>query len=253
MSAKEMMDALYVPWYTDKEGHTTRHYLKEVVMALVPTRFVPLEVLETAEKHLYDPLKAAEYVYDVFYIYRETVSGLAEAPHVFNNGVLEWPNPADFSWSDMEYVLTGKKVLPPEPQNVEISVREGKYKKTTELDVHTSQMKTTTKELTEIDRLGESMKYSIPDVQLIASTGMQAWQLTSLRWYANYLGWGADFTKAGQEDKAKKYFEDLPECIQGLKEPKAIPAVYMKKRFGAPFTAEKEMKPDFMALMFWNS
>jgi len=251
MTTKEMTSALYLPWYTDKEGHLITHYRQDVVMALVPTRFVPLEVLETSEKYLYDPLKVAKYVHSAFCIYRTSVGSLAEAPHTFRNSVLEWPQPADFLWSDMDSVLGARKLLEPEPIKVEISMQNGKYKQTTKLDVRTGEKEIKLSNVSDFDKLEEFMKYVVKDVHHIGCTGMQAWQLVSLRYHANYFASVADELTRGNRNKEQ--LENLPKVIQDLKDPKKIPAVYMKKKWNGPFRAEEEIRPDYMTLLFWNN
>jgi hypothetical protein len=213
MTAKELGYLVWGPEKVGKDGHKSRKMGKEAVLTLVPTRYVPLDVLKMAEKYLDDPLRVSNYVHSSFCIYRGSVSGEFAAPHIFKEKILEWPEPVDFSWSDMEAVLAGGKLLGKQLKGkVEISIREGDYKKVTEIDVRRGEKKEKIEKLSIEDRLGSVMKYKIPDVYSVGLIAQQPWQMTSLRWYANYLAYLRDDLGKGVPVEEKR-IQNLPKLI----------------------------------------
>jgi len=248
MTAKALNNLIWGSEKVGKDGQKSRKMKKEAVLALVPTRYVPLDVLEMAEKYLDDPLRVSNYVHSAFCIYRGSVSGEFAAPHVFKEKTLEWPEPVDFSWSEMEAVLAGSKfVWTGLEGKVEISSREGDYKKVTEIDVRRGEKKEKIKKLSIGDKLGSTMKYKIPDVYSVGLIAQQPWQITSLRWYANYLSGLRDNLSKGVPVEEER-LQSLPKLINDLKKPVELPVIYLKK--GAK--KEGEYQPDLRAWFGWG-
>jgi len=247
MTAKELDALMWGPETLDKNDQSSRKIRNDVVLASIPTRYVPLSVLETAEKYSHDPLKVSDYIHSAFCIYRGSVCNQLTAPHVFKDKILEWPEPVDFSWSDGEAVLTGGKfVFTGLEGKVEISTEEGDYKRVVEIDAKTNEKKEKIKKLGIGDKLGSTMKFKMPGVHNVGLIAMYPWQISSLRWYANYLGCLRDDLGKGVPVEEKR-IQDLSQLMKDLREPVELPVIYLKKGD----RKENEYEPNFLAWFNW--
>jgi len=192
-----------------------------------PTRLVPLAVSNTAKKKLDNPLRAARYVYSAFCVYRETTN-YEEAPHIFKGGVLEWPDPVPFSWTGVNQIIAGRNLVLPESENARVELKEGGFKRVTEIDVETGERKARIEKRIDFDRLGEKMKYSVPSVHNITLVDRQEWERISLMTYANYLAGLIRDLKQSNPIKDGR-LEELSRRIEDLRQPVKLPAHFLKR------------------------
>lgn len=235
LSVKEMWERALGP--ADGKGGRPL----ELIMAVEPVRLVPLNILETAEKHLQETGKVDEtlaYIQHAFYLYRGSVCHDIAAPHVERNGVFEWPDAETLSWTDVSTVIFFDAIAHQTPKTVEVSVREENQIQITDLSTGLTEVRNARWK----DDLSTEFKYKVvlSDVGFIYQQG---WQRESLRIYANPLHWLMDDLSKGNlaREEAQNYLELH---IVNLKETPQLPVAFYKNldREGREF--------DLMAWMF---
>ena len=115
-------------------------------------RYVPKCMIEQSRSDLIiheDPVRISNYIINAFYTYRATVNRGFYAPHVFVDGVYEWPSNAHFDWADIDAVTTFGDA---------ISFR---------------------------DELNKLFKYQINDLSDVSVAFSDLWQIASLQKYAS--------------------------------------------------------------------
>jgi len=247
LTATEMIDALHNPWQETEEGYRRRSIRKDVVISWSPFRFVPLDVLELAEKLLYNPVKACEYIVSAFYAYREIgrVERELYIPHIFKNGAFEWPNPVDFDWTDADQLLCGREVFYKEPENLELHIKGKKYEHIKKIDVKTGKETISLRKLGDADRMKDGVKYYVPDVQRIGLLCENLWQNESLSKYVIPLSEISDILR-----KKKVYVENtnLRKVLRNLRESTRVPSMYLsqeRREF-------EEDRTDFLTWLHWG-
>ena len=154
-------------------------------------RLIPSYVIETSKEYLYrteDTEKVLRYIENSFYIYRECVNRGFFAPHYEASDVYEWPKLVEFSWSDIETIISGGEFLhgkiPSEKKGVIIE-RPGKNKtEIISINPETGNAKKYFRSNISED-LDKTLKYNIKDLSKVGVIFSQEWQMASLKNYAN--------------------------------------------------------------------
>jgi len=247
LTPTEMVDALHTPWQKTGEGYLSRTLRSNAVISLVPFRFVPLRITEAAERILDNPMRVCEYIVSAFQLYRETsrVEKFLGIPHVFNDGVLEWPDLIYFSWSDIDQVFAGRNLLYQEPKNLEVHAKLEDIEQVTEYDIKTGERKIGLRKPNYLDKMKTEIKYLVPDLESIALLAENQWQSMSLREYVNPLQEIGDVLRIGRMESA---IEDMENLLENLKQTKNVPAIHLNG--GAKKVGEERV--EFKTWLHWK-
>lgn len=160
----------------------------------LPIRYLPLQVIARAKKHLKktkDALETAKYVLYSFYVFRETVNRDMFAPHHPYFGAYQWPTPSKFSWGNINAVCAiGESIhgnIPEKEKGVIIQTREnGKIIETILVPEKRTQ-KTNIRDIVHgKDNLREVLEYRV-DISKTDAFLSNWWQHKSLEEYVSPL------------------------------------------------------------------
>jgi len=230
MTGQEMIGVFYVAGILRRGDKTYKSSgLREdaICSPKTPTRLVPLAVLNRAEKILDNPLRVCQYIHSAFCVYRETANH-EDAPHVFKDGILEWPNPASFSWTDVNQVIVGGNLIHPRSKNAQITKKKGRHVILREINFGTDEIETRERIITRIDKLGEKMRYSVTDFDKVALVDRRQWEDRSLIEYDQCMSRLIGLMNDCGTDVKDRRLKTLPSRIERLKKPVKLPAYFLK-------------------------
>jgi len=185
LSVFEINDKLYGE--PNERGERSLKYKQKDL----PFRYLPREIVQISRDFLNktgDIEKVLRYIENSFYIYRECVNRGFFAPHYEASDVYEWPKLVEFSWSDIETIISGGEFLhgkiPSEKKGVIIE-RPGKNKtEIISINPETGNAKKYFRSNISED-LDKTLKYNIKDLSKVGVIFSQEWQMASLKNYAN--------------------------------------------------------------------
>jgi hypothetical protein len=181
---------------------------------VLPFRYLPREIVQTAKTHLGktdDADKVLRYILNSFYVYRECVNRDFFAPHYEVDNEYEWPKPVEFSWSDIETVISGGEFLhgkiPREEKGIIIETQLRDKTEVRIINPETGKIKRYFRENISRD-VDKTLKYNIESLSKIRILFSEFWQIASLKHYANPFYYLLDNFLNGKKTK-----EDTRNCL----------------------------------------
>lgn len=204
-----------------------------------PMRYVPLEVLETAEKHMDNPSKASKYICAAFCLFRKVAANHLFVPHVYKNQAFEWPDPVEFSWSDIDSIIGTESLVYVTPKNFKSVTKDENVRAITEINVQSGETTIGLEKIPDYEKALLSLKFKTPNIRSIGLVGTKPWREYSLSCYVNSTFSEIDNLENGTSTK-KEIQESLSGFIDSFKPPARFPVAHFKGT-GEDY---KEYEPD---------